>query len=165
MLTPHKIAPCLWFDSEAEQAVAFYCSIFRASRVLSVSRYGEAGHEFHGKAPGTVMAIAFELEGQPFSALNGGPLFRFSEAISFMIHCDTQDDIDYYWDRLTAGGDEQAQQCGWLKDKFGVSWQVVPTALLRLLGAGDANRAQRAMTAMLQMKKLDLAALLRACGG
>lgn len=162
MLSPHKIAPCLWFDTEAEQAVAFYCGIFKASRVLRVSRYGEAGHEFHGKAPGTVMAIAFELEGQPFSALNGGPMFKFNEAISLMIRCDTQDEIDDYWDKLTAGGDEQAQQCGWLKDRFGVSWQVVPATLLDMLSDGDADCAQRVMTAMLRMKKLDIAALRQA---
>jgi predicted 3-demethylubiquinone-9 3-methyltransferase (glyoxalase superfamily) len=161
----HRITPCLWFDDQAEDAAAFYTSIFKDSRIVQMTRYGEAGREVHGKAPGTVLTVAFELEGQPFTALNGGPIFKFNEAVSFQVSCETQEEVDYYWHRLSEGGDERAQQCGWLKDKFGVSWQVVPTALIEMLSDPDPAKSQRAMTAMLQMKKLDIEALRRAHAG
>lgn len=160
-----KITPCLWFDDQAEEAVAFYTAIFRDSKIVSISRYGEAGYEFHGKPAGTVMAVAFELDGQAFTALNGGTLFKFNEAISFQVNCDTQDEVDYYWGRLSAGGDEKAQQCGWLKDKYGASWQVVPSVLLEMLNDPDAEKSRRAMEAMLQMKKIDIGKLKQAFAG
>ncbi|MBV9125954.1 MAG: VOC family protein [Planctomycetes bacterium] len=160
-----KITPCLWFDHQAEEAVQFYTGIFKNSKILQVTRYGEAGREVHGQPPGTVMTVAFELDGQAFTALNGGPMFHFNEAISFQIHCATQEEVDYYWERLSAGGDEKAQQCGWLKDQFGVSWQVVPTALPQILQGPDAAGSQRAIQAMLQMKKLDIARLQQAYEG
>ena len=160
-----KIAPCLWFDDRAEEAARFYVGIFKNSRILQISRYSEAGHEVHGRPPGSVMGVSFELNGQPFSALNGGPLFTFSEAISFQVQCETQEEVDYYWSRLSAGGDPGAQQCGWLKDQFGLSWQVVPTVLFRMLQDSDPDKSKRAMTAMLQMTKLDIAALERAHAG
>ena len=151
-----KITPFLWFDGNAEEAMNFYTSIFRNAKVGSISRYGEAGP---GPA-GSVLTASFELEGLQFTALNGGPHFKFNEAISFHVACESQAEVDYFWDRLGAGG--QIQQCGWLKDKFGVSWQIVPTALPRLLGNPDRAKANRVMQAMLQMKKLDIAALERA---
>jgi predicted 3-demethylubiquinone-9 3-methyltransferase (glyoxalase superfamily) len=157
-----NIAPCLWFDSQAEEAAKFYTGIFPHSKIGDIARYGEAGREFHGKPPGSVMTVAFELDGQPFTALNGGPIFKFTEAISFQILCDTQAEIDHYWNNLGAGGDETAQQCGWLKDKFGVSWQVVPRLLPQLLQSPDGAKSQRAMKALLQMKKLDIAELQHA---
>ena len=159
------IAPCLWFDDQAEQAVELYTSIFPNSRVLTLSRYSEVGREVHNKPPGSVMSIAFELDGQPFTALNGGAMFKFNEAISFQVNCDTQEEIDYFWEKLSNGGDEKAQQCGWLKDKYGVSWQVVPTILIEMVTDPDAQKAQRAMAAMLQMKKLDIDKLKRAYAG
>ncbi len=165
MTVAQKISPFLWFDSEAEDAAKFYTSIFANSRIATVTRYTEAGKEVHGRPPGSAMTVAFELEGQPFTALNGGPTFRFSEAISFVIHCETQDEIDHYWGRLTAGGDEKSQQCGWLKDKFGVSWQVVPRMLPDLFRDAASPGAQRAMQAMLKMKKLDIARLKAAYDG
>lgn len=157
-----KIAPCLWFDSQAEEAAKFYTGIFRNSRIVATSRYGEAGQEVHGRKPGTVMVVAFELEGQSFTALNGGPVFKFNEAISFQVTCENQEEVDHYWGKLSAGGDEKAQQCGWLKDRFGVSWQVVPRVLPELLMDADPGKSQRTMTAMLKMKKLDIAELKRA---
>ena len=160
-----KITPCLWFDDQAEQAARFYAAIFPNSKIGAVTRYTEVGQEFHGRAPGSVMTVAFELDGQPFTALNGGPVFRFNEAISFQVVCPTQDEVDSYWQRLSAGGDPAAQQCGWLKDQFGVSWQVVPAELIDMLRDPDTAKSQRATAAMLQMKKLDLAALRRAYGG
>jgi len=160
-----RIAPCLWFDDQAEQAAEYYTSIFPNSRILAVSRFSEAGREIHGRPPGSVMTVEFELDGQRFTALNGGPVFTFNEAISLIVNCETQDEIDYYWDKLSAGGDEAAQQCGWLKDKFGVSWQVVPTALDRMMTDPDSNKAARATEAMLRMKKFDIAALERAFEG
>ena len=150
-----KITPFLWFDGNAEDAMNFYTSIFKNTKVGSISRFGEGGP---GPA-GSVLTASFELEGLQFTALNGGPHFKFNEAISFHVACESQDEVDYFWDRLGAGG--QMQQCGWLKDKFGVSWQIVPTALPRLLGDPDRTRANRVMQAMLQMKKLDIAALER----
>jgi predicted 3-demethylubiquinone-9 3-methyltransferase (glyoxalase superfamily) len=165
MPSAHRIAPCLWFDNRAEEAAKFYTGIFKNSRILSTARYGKEGYEVHHMPEGSVMTVEFEIEGQRFTALNGGPVFTFNEAISFEIHCETQEEVDYYWDRLTAGGDEKAQQCGWLKDRFGVSWQVVPSILSQLLEDPDREKAARAMKAMLQMKKFDIAALTRAAAG
>jgi predicted 3-demethylubiquinone-9 3-methyltransferase (glyoxalase superfamily) len=160
-----SITPCLWFDSQAEEAARFYTSIFPNSRIRTVSRYTEAGKEVHGRAAGTAMTVAFELDGQGFTALNGGPLFRFNEAISFQVHCETQEEVDRFWSKLSDGGDSRAQQCGWLKDKFGVSWQVVPRVLVEMMADTDAEKSGRAMQAMLQMKKIDIAALQRAYAG
>ena len=160
-----KITPCLWFDGEAEEAAAFYTGIFDNSRVTKVVRYGEAGREIHGRAPGSVMTVSFELDGQPFTALNGGPHFKFNEAISLQLDCATQREVDYFWDALSAGGDPRAQQCGWLKDRFGLSWQIVPNGLVELIEDPSSAKSQRAMAALLQMKKLDIAAIRRAYDG
>ena len=160
--TVHTISVCLWFNDQAEEAVAFYVSIFRNSRVGSVSRYDAEGARVSGRPSGSVMTVEFELLGQPFTALNGGPLFNFSEAISLQIMCDTQKEVDYYWEKLSAGGDPAARVCGWLKDKYGLSWQVIPKPSLKLMGDPKSKKSQRAFSAMLQMKKLDLAALKRA---
>jgi predicted 3-demethylubiquinone-9 3-methyltransferase (glyoxalase superfamily) len=161
----HQIVPCLWFDGQAEDAATFYAYVFERSRINRVSRYLEAGREVHGRKPGSVMVVDFEILGQPFTALNGGPQFNFNEAISLQVLCETQSEIDRYWEKLTPGGDEKAQQCGWLKDKFGVSWQIVPAILPELLVDSDPAKAGRTMTAMLKMKKLDVAALKSAHGG
>jgi predicted 3-demethylubiquinone-9 3-methyltransferase (glyoxalase superfamily) len=161
----HKITPCLWFDSQAEEAAAFYTAIFPNARIGRISRYGSEGFEIHGRPEGSVMTVEFELDGQPFTALNGGPVFRFSEAVSFQVRCETQDEVDFYWDRLSAGGDERAQQCGWLKDRFGLSWQVFPRVLPELVGDPGSAQSQRAMRAMLQMKKIDLETIRRAYDG
>jgi predicted 3-demethylubiquinone-9 3-methyltransferase (glyoxalase superfamily) len=160
-----KITPCLWFDDQAEEAVEFYATVFRNSKIVKVARYGEAGYEIHGKPAGTVMTVAFELDGQAFTALNGGPIFKFNEAISFQVFCETQEEVDYYWDKLSEGGDEKAQQCGWLKDKYGLSWQVVPRVLPEMLTDSDSEKSGRVMNAMLQMKKLDINGLKRAYAG
>lgn len=160
-----RITPCLWFDDQAEEAAKFYTAIFKNSKISAITRYGDAGREIHGKPPGTVMTVAFELDGHAFTALNGGPLFKFNEAISFQVSCQTQKDVDYYWERLSEGGDKAAQQCGWLKDRYGVSWQIVPDALLRMLADPDPQRSQRVMTSMLQMKKIEIAELERAFRG
>ena len=157
-----KITPCLWFDSNAEEAVHFYTSIFKKSKVGRIARYGEEGYEIHGKRAGTVMTIEFELNGQTFTALNGGPVFKFNEAISFQVSCKTQEEIDYYWEKLSQGGDERAQQCGWLKDKYGVSWQIVPEVLGEMLQDKDAEVSNGVMKALLQMKKLDIKKLKQA---
>lgn len=157
-----KITPCLWFDDQAEEAAAFYTGVFKNSKIVTVSRYGEAGKEIHGKPAGSVMTVAFELEGQTFTALNGGPIFKFNEAISFQVDCETQAEVDHYWTKLSEGGDPSAQQCGWLKDRYGVSWQIVPRALVEMLMDPDAGKSQRVMTAMLRMKKIDIAELERA---
>ena len=159
------IAPCLWFDGQAEEAVAFYTTVFPNSKVVSTSHYTKAGREVHHKEPGTVMTIAFELEGQPFTALNGGPEFRFNEAVSFQINCETQEEIDRFWKKLSSGGDPKAQQCGWLKDRYGLSWQVVPKVLEEMMRDPDAEKAGRVMEAMLEMKKIDLATLKEAYAG
>jgi predicted 3-demethylubiquinone-9 3-methyltransferase (glyoxalase superfamily) len=159
------INPCLWFDSEAEEAAKFYTAIFKNSKINATTRYSEVGREFHGKPPGSVMTVEFEINGQTFTALNGGPMFKFNEAISFQVMCDTQEEIDYYWDKLSTGGDPNAQACGWLKDKFGLSWQIVPTGFIDLVNDPDPQRVQRATQAMFGMKKLDLAALRRAAEG
>lgn len=159
-----KITPSLWFDKEAEEAAKFYIAIFKNSRIGKISRYGKEGYEIHRMPEGTVMTVEFELEGQTFTALNGGPVFKFNEAVSFQVLCDTQNEIDYYWEKLSAGGDEKAQICGWLKDKFGLSWQIIPKMMGELLGDPASEKSQRAMKAMLQMKKIDIAALEKAYG-
>ena len=164
MLQRLKITPCLWFDHQAEEAAAYYTGIFPNSCIVSVSRYTDAGQEVHGQPAGSVMVASFELDGQPFTALNGGPVFRFNEAVSFQIGCADQAEVDHYWEHLGAGGDPQAQQCGWLKDKYGVSWQVVPHVLPELLQHPDPAKARGVMQAMLQMKKLDIEGLRRAAG-
>jgi predicted 3-demethylubiquinone-9 3-methyltransferase (glyoxalase superfamily) len=165
MANVQRISPCLWFDSQGEEAAKFYTSIFKNSRIGAIARYGEAGKEFHGKPPGSVMTVEFYLDGQKFTALNGGPIFKFNEAISLQVSCETQDEIDYYWEKLSAGGDPNSQQCGWLKDKFGVSWQVVPALLDAMMTDPDTKKSQRAMHALLQMKKLDIAKLKAAFAG
>jgi predicted 3-demethylubiquinone-9 3-methyltransferase (glyoxalase superfamily) len=157
-----KITPCLWFDDRAEEAAKFYISIFKNSKIGDVTRYGKEGYEIHGREAGTVMTIDFEIEGQKFVGLNGGPIFKFNEAISFQVHCETQKEVDYYWEKLSEGGDEKAQQCGWLKDKYGVSWQIVPAVLGRMLQDKDAKKSQRVMKALLQMHKLDIKILKQA---
>jgi predicted 3-demethylubiquinone-9 3-methyltransferase (glyoxalase superfamily) len=157
-----KIIPCLWFDRQAEEAARFYTAIFRNSKILNISYYGEAGQDAHGQAPGTVMTVSFELEGHAFTALNGGPTFKFNEAVSFQINCDDQEEVDFYWEKLGEGGDEKARQCGWLKDKFGLSWQVIPVVLIEMLNDADKRKSQKVMEAMLQMKKIDIAELHRA---
>lgn len=161
MLGIQKITPCLWFDDQAEEAAEFYTAIFSNSKVLNISRYGEAGQEIHGKPAGTVMTIAFQLDGQGFTALNGGPMFKFNEAISFQVNCETQQEVDYYWGKLSEGGEEKAQQCGWLKDKYGVSWQIVPDILVKMLNDSDSQKSQRVMEAMLGMKKIEIDELRR----
>ncbi|HJU99995.1 MAG TPA: VOC family protein [Burkholderiaceae bacterium] len=165
MASIQRITPCLWFDHQAEDAVQFYTSIFNHAKITSVSRYGEAGKEVHGKPPGSVMMVAFELDGVGFTALNGGPQFHFNEALSLQVNCDNQQEVDYYWGRLTEGGDPDVQMCGWLKDKFGLSWQIVPTLLPALLMDADAAKAGRVMEAMMKMKKLDIAQLRQASAG
>jgi predicted 3-demethylubiquinone-9 3-methyltransferase (glyoxalase superfamily) len=154
--TIQKITPFLWFESHAEEAANFYTSIFRNSKILNVTRYGEGAP----KPKGSVMTIAFELDGQKFMGINGGPYVTFNDAISFVVNCETQDEIDYFWKRLTDGGQEV--RCGWLKDKYGVSWQVVPTALGELLTSRDAAKSQRVMNALMQMMKLDIETLRNA---
>lgn len=156
-----KISPCLWFDDQAEDAARFYTTVFKDSRITAISHYGEAGKEQHGRPPGSVMTVVFELNGQSFTALNGGPTFTITEAISFQIECETQAEVDDYWDKLSAGGPPEAQMCGWLKDRFGVSWQVVPRILPEMLLDSDTVKSQRAMEAMLRMKQLDIAGLKR----
>ena len=151
-----KITPCLWFDTQAEEAANFYTSIFKNSRILDITRYGEAGP----RPAGTVLTVEFELDGQRITGLNGGPEFTFDEAVSFQIDCADQAEVDYFWERLTDGGEES--MCGWLKDRFGLSWQVVPRRLTELLEDPDTARAQRAMSAMLQMRKIDVSELERA---
>jgi predicted 3-demethylubiquinone-9 3-methyltransferase (glyoxalase superfamily) len=160
-----RIAPCLWFDNQAEEAARFYTSIFSNSRIGRIIRYGKEGHEIHGRPEGSVMTVEFEIDGQAFTALNGGPVFKFNEAISFQVYCETQNEVDHFWEKLTAAGDEKAQQCGWLKDKYGVSWQIVPTVLVRMLQDKDAGKSQRVMAAMLQMAKIDMAKLQQAYDG
>jgi len=158
-----KITPFLWFDSQAEEAATFYVSIFKNSSLGSVTRYDDEGAKAAGRPKGSVMTVAFELDGQPFTALNGGPLFKFTEAISFVVNCETQDEVDYFWEKLTAGGQEV--QCGWLKDRFGVSWQIVPTVLFEMLQDPDPEKSRRVMAAMLTMVKIDIEGLNKAYGG
>lgn len=159
------IMPCLWFDKEAEEAANYYCSIFKNAQLGAITRYGKEGQEVHGKPPGSVLTIEFALDGHKFLALNAGPVFKFNEAISFQVLCEGQAEVDHYWEKLSAGGDAKAQQCGWLKDKFGMSWQVVPVVLSGLLQDKDPEKAGRTMKALLGMKKLDIAALQRAHAG
>jgi len=160
-----KISPCLWFADEAQEAVDFYIGIFKDSRVIGMTRYSEVGFEMHRRPAGSVMSIVFELEGQTFTALNGGPLFKFTEAVSLQIYCKTQREIDHYWNALTEGGDPSAQQCGWLKDKYGLSWQVVPELLADMINQNDPLVTDRVMAAMMEMKKLDLERLQQAIDG
>ena len=154
-----RISPCLWFDTQAEEAARFYTGIFKNSRIVNVTRYGEAGREIHGRPAGSVMTVAFELDGQTFTAPNGGPLFKFNEAISLQVDCATQEEVDYYWEKLSQGGDPRAQQCGWLKDRYGVSWQIVPAVLLEMMSDAPSKRSEGVFQAMLKMKKLDIATL------
>jgi predicted 3-demethylubiquinone-9 3-methyltransferase (glyoxalase superfamily) len=162
-LAGQGITPCLWFDHQAEEAANFYVAVFKNSKITHVSRYPEAGQEIHHKAAGSVMVVAFELDGMPFTALNGGPNFKFDEAVSFQIMCETQADIDYYWNALTRGGQEGP--CGWLKDKFGLSWQVVPTAIPKMMSDPDSKKSARVMNAFMKMKKLDINTLQQAFDG
>jgi len=163
-LSKQKISPCLWFDGKAEDAAKFYVSIFPNSRIVHTSHYGEAGQEQHRQKPCSVMTVAFELEGQSFLGLNAGPLFRFNESVSFIVYCETQAEVDRYWDALTANGGEPGP-CGWLKDKFGLSWQVTPTKLLDMVTGPDKAKAGRAMGAMMQMSKIDIAKIEAAYEG
>jgi len=165
MAAVQKIAPFLWFDTQAEEAAKYYVSIFKNSKIDRISRYGEAGRETHQRPVGSVMVVEFTLEGQRFFALNGGPNFHFTEAISLFIACKDQAEIDYYWNKLTAGGDPEAQVCGWLKDRYGVSWQVAPANFAELLGDPNDPGAQRAMAAMMEMKKIEIAKLEEAREG
>jgi predicted 3-demethylubiquinone-9 3-methyltransferase (glyoxalase superfamily) len=158
-----KITPFLWYDNNAEEAASFYCSIFKNSKVGSVTRYDESSAKAAGRPEGSAMTVEFELEGQKFVALNGGPHFKFTEAVSFVVNCDNQEEVDYFWEKLTAGGQEV--QCGWLKDKYGLSWQVTPTILPELLKHKDPAKAKRVMEAMLKMKKIDIAILKQAAEG
>jgi predicted 3-demethylubiquinone-9 3-methyltransferase (glyoxalase superfamily) len=158
-----KITPFLWFDNQAEQAARFYISVFKKSKIVNIARYGEEGERVAGRPKGSVMTVAFQIDGQHFIALNGGPHFKFTEAISFVVNCQTQAEVDYYWKKLSAGGKEV--QCGWLKDKYGLSWQIVPAVLSELLSSKDAGKSERVMQAMLKMVKLDIKALKIAYSG
>lgn len=160
-----KIVTCLWFDSNAEEAAKFYTSVFKNSKTGTVTFYGKEGFEIHKRPAGTVMTVEFQLEGRDFVALNAGPAFKFNEAISFQVMCKTQEEIDYLWDKLSEGGDLKAQQCGWVKDKFGLSWQVVPAILPELLSDKNQEKSGRVMKAVLQMRKLDIETLRRAHAG
>jgi predicted 3-demethylubiquinone-9 3-methyltransferase (glyoxalase superfamily) len=159
-----KIAPCLWFDTQAEEAARYYTAIFPDSKIRRIARYGKAGVEHHRKAEGSVMTVEFDLAGQSFTALNGGPIFKFTEAVSLQIYVADQKELDYFWDRLSAGGDPAAQVCGWLKDKYGLSWQVAPAKMVEWFGEPN-EKSERAMAAMMTMKKLDIAALEKAYEG
>jgi predicted 3-demethylubiquinone-9 3-methyltransferase (glyoxalase superfamily) len=159
-----KITPFLWFDDQAEEAAKFYTSIFKNSKIGEIVRYGEAGEKAAGRPAGSVMTVEFEIEGQKFVALNGGPVFKFNESISFVVNCETQQEVDYFWEKLTSDGGQEIE-CGWLKDKFGLSWQVVPAVLIEMLHDEDAVKAERVMKAMLQMQKIDIAKLKAAYAG
>jgi predicted 3-demethylubiquinone-9 3-methyltransferase (glyoxalase superfamily) len=161
--TPQKLSTCLWFDTQAEEAANFYLSVFKSGKINAVNRYGKAGRDVHGKEAGSVMVVEFEIEGRTFTALNGGPHFKFNEAVSLVVKCDSQDEIDHFWNALTEGGKES--QCGWLKDKFGLSWQIVPSQLPEIMSSGDAVARDRVMAAVMRMKKFDLAALQSAYAG
>ncbi len=158
-----KITPCLWFDTQAEEAATFYTSVFANSRIKKISRFTKAGRDVHGKEAGSVMTVEFEIEGLSFTALNGGPQFKFSEAVSFQVMCDTQAEIDHFWSKLTDGGQEGP--CGWLKDRFGLSWQIVPSVLPQMLMDADGSKSERVMNAFMKMRKFDVAALQRAYAG
>jgi len=159
-----KITPFLWFEDQAEEAAKFYTSIFKNSRVGKITRYGESAEKAAGRPAGSVMTVEFEIAGQKFTALNGGPVFKFNESISFVVNCETQEDVDYFWEKLTADGGQESQ-CGWLRDKFGVSWQVVPTVLIEMLHDKDPERSERVMKEMLQMQKIDIKKLNDAYAG
>jgi predicted 3-demethylubiquinone-9 3-methyltransferase (glyoxalase superfamily) len=165
MATLQRITPCLWFADEAEEAARFYTGIFPNSRITMISRFSDVGTEIHHRPPGSVMVAAFELDGHTFTALNGGPMFTFNEAISLQVNCKSQEEIDHYWEKLGEGGDPKAQQCGWLKDRYGVSWQIVPDFLEELFVDAESAGTKRAMAAMLQMKKIDIAEIRRAYDG
>jgi predicted 3-demethylubiquinone-9 3-methyltransferase (glyoxalase superfamily) len=160
-----RITPCLWFADEAEEAARFYTGIFPNSRITTITRYSDVGTDIHHRPAGSVMVVAFELDGYSFTGLNGGPVFTFNEAISLQVNCTSQEEIDHYWERLSAGGDPKAQQCGWLKDRYGVSWQIVPNFMAELFKDADSAGAKRAMAAMLRMKKIDIAEMRRAFDG
>ncbi len=157
-MTAKPITPCLWFDNQAEEADLFYTSIFKNSKIDSISRYGKEGFEFHRQKEGTALTVAFTINGQSFTALNGGPIFKFNEAVSFQVFCETQEEIDHYWTKLCDGG--QPGQCGWLKDKYGLSWQIIPSVLPKLMS--DPTKAGKVMNAFLKMKKFDIEKLLQA---
>ncbi len=157
-----KITPFLWFDNQAEEAVDFYTSIFKNSKIGKITRYPKSAEEVSGKPAGSVMTVEFKLEDQEFTAINGGPPFKFTEAVSFVINCRTQEELDYYWAKLTEEGDKQAQICGWLKDKFGLSWQIVPTVLAKMLQDKDPKKSERVMKVLLQMKKINVEDLRKA---
>ena len=159
-----KITPFLWYDDKAEEAANFYASIFKNSKVLNLTRYDDAAANAAGRPKGSVMTVAFELEGQKFTAINAGPHFKFTEAVSFVVNCESQEEVDYFWEKLTADGGKESQ-CGWLKDKYGLSWQITPRILIELLEDKDPAKSQRVMKAMLQMKKIDTAALKQAAEG
>ena len=165
LATIQQISPCLWFDGKAEEAARFYVSVFKKSKMGAITRYPAVGQEIHKQAAGSVMTVEFTLNGLPFLALNGGPLFKFNEAVSLMILCDTQDEIDYYWEKLSEGGDPNAQACGWLKDKFGLSWQVTPRPLMKIWKDHKSPAMARAFAAMMDMTKLDIAKLKAAYKG
>lgn len=157
-----KISPCLWFDSQGEEAARFYVSLFPNSRIVDIGRYTEDGHELHGQRAGSVMTVAFELAGQGFLALNGGPQFKFSEAVSLIVYCEDQAEVDHYWSALAEGGGGQSQACGWLKDRYGLPWQIVPKSVIALLAGADKTKASKAMRAVMQMVKIDIAAVEQA---
>ncbi len=159
------ISPCLWFDSQAEEAARFYVSVFKKGKIVTINRYPAVGQEIHRREPGSVMTVDFVLNGLPFTALNGGPIFKFNEAVSLQVLCRTQKEIDYYWDKLGEGGDPNARQCGWLKDKYGLSWQVAPVGMAKMFKNPKSKSTERAFAAMMQMKKLDIAALEAAFAG
>ena len=165
MATTQRISSNLWFAHEAEEAANYYVSIFKNGKVKKITHYGKEGYDIHKMPEGTVMTVEFELDGQTFVALNGGPVFKFNEAVSFIVNCDTQAEIDYYWEKLSQGGDKQAQVCGWLKDKYGLSWQVVPRQLSEMMSDHPTERSESVMKAMLQMKKLDIRKLEEAYNG
>jgi predicted 3-demethylubiquinone-9 3-methyltransferase (glyoxalase superfamily) len=160
-----NISTCLWFDDRAEEAAKFYTSIFKNSKIKNTSYYGEAGQEHHRRPVGSVQVVTFEIDGRDFMALNGGPMFKFTEAISLQVMCESQEEVDYYWEKLGEGGDPKAQNCGWLKDKFGLSWQVVPTLFMEMMSGSDFERSQRAMGAVMEMEKLDIATIQKAADG
>ena len=159
-----KITPFLWFDDNAEEAAKFYTSIFKKSKIIDIAHYGESAAEASGRPKGTVMTVTFELEGQRFMALNGGPIFKFSPAISFLVSCETQKEIDSFWEKLSEEGGEQ-EQCGWLKDRFGVSWQIVPSVLGEMIQDKDAEKSEKVVKALIQMKKIDIQSLQKAYAG
>jgi predicted 3-demethylubiquinone-9 3-methyltransferase (glyoxalase superfamily) len=165
MASKTRIAPCLWFASEALEAAKYYVKIFKNSKIRKIVRYGEAGRAQHGQKPGTVLIVEFELDGRLFTALNGGPIFKFNEAVSLQVYCKDQKEVDYYWKKLTAGGDPSAQVCSWLKDKYGLSWQIVPENTIKLISNPKSARSQRAFAEMMKQTKPDIAAVQRAYDG